>query len=107
MPDVTLKLHRRRRQRVVFREGERGGEDASFEGCSLGALDQAFPVEHVILGAWPGDDALGAVVRQVLVLRQEPFVCCGCHVVRMLLAGGGVGRLQFWVAIFRRVWDYE
>ncbi len=79
MPHVALKLHRRRRQRVVLGEGERGGEDAALERRVSGALQQALPREQVVLVARACHDAVGALLGQVAVLGQQPLVRRGCH----------------------------
>lgn len=74
MPDVGEELHRRRRQRVVLGELELGGEDAALERRALGALDEAFPVQEVVLGDGAGRDALGRVVGERAVLLEEAAV---------------------------------
>lgn len=74
VPDVGEELHRRRRQRVVLGELELGGEDAALERRALGALDEAFPVQEVVLGDGAGRDALGRVVGERAVLLEEAAV---------------------------------
>lgn len=73
MPDVGEELHGRRRERVVLGELQRGGEDAALKGGALGALDEALPVQQVVLGDGAGGDALGGVVCEGAVfLEQTP-----------------------------------
>ena len=81
MPHVAIKLHRRRRKRVIFGKGERCREDPPFKRGALRSLNQTFPVEHVILVSWPGDDSIWTIVGQVLVFRQKPLLCRRCHSV--------------------------
>lgn len=61
VPDLADEAHRRRRQRVVFREAQLGGEDAAFEGGAFGALDERFPDEQVVFRYGAGGDAVGRV----------------------------------------------
>lgn len=71
MPDATAdKLHRRWTERVVLGELQLGGENAALERRAFGALDQRFPVEHVILGDGAGGDAVGGVGGEVFVFVE-------------------------------------
>lgn len=79
MPDVGEEAHRGRGERVVLGEFELGREDAALEGGALGPLDEALPVQHVVLGDGPGGDALGGVVGEGAVLLEQPAL------------GGGLG----------------
>lgn len=79
VPHVGEELHGRRRERVVLGEFQLGGEDAAFKGRALGALDEAFPVEEVVLGDGAGGDALGGAVCESAVFLEEAPV------------GGGLG----------------
>lgn len=79
VPHVGEELHGRRRERVVLGEFQLGGEDAAFKGRALGALDEAFPVEEVVLGDGAGGDALGGAVCEGAVFLEEAPV------------GGGLG----------------
>jgi hypothetical protein len=81
---VADKLHRRRRQRVVAREAQLGGEDAPLKGRALGPLDEGFPVQEVVLGHGAGRDAFGGVVGEGAVLLEEAAVGGGLR-----HAGGG------------------
>lgn len=74
MPHVGEELHRRRRERVVLGELELGGKHAALERRALGALDQAFPAEQVVLGDGAGGDALGRVVGEGAVFLEEAAV---------------------------------
>lgn len=67
-------LHGRRAQRIVFWELELGCKDTTLEGSTSGALDQSFPVEHVILRDGASRDALGWVCGKVLVLVKETLL---------------------------------
>jgi hypothetical protein len=49
MPHVDEELHGWRGQGVVLGELELGGEDAALKGRLLGSLDEAFPMEEVVL----------------------------------------------------------
>ena len=71
MPDLAQELHGWRGERVVFGEAQLGGEDAAFEGGALGALDQGFPVEEVVLRDGAGRDAFWGVVGQGAVFLEE------------------------------------
>lgn len=80
VPDATAdELHRRWAERVVFGELELCCEDATFEGCFFRALDQSFPVEHVIFGDWAGGDSLWWVGGEVLVLVEQALLGDGRH----------------------------
>lgn len=79
MPHVSEKLHRRRRQRIVLGELELCGKHSALKGSSLGALDEAFPVQQVVLGDGAGGDAFGRVVCESAVFLEEAAV------------GGGLG----------------
>lgn len=71
MPDASAnEFHRRWAEGVVAWELELGGENSAFEGCFFGALDQRFPVEHVIFGNWAGGYALGWVCGKVFVFVE-------------------------------------
>lgn len=75
MPHAAAdELHSRRAQRVVSGEFEFGCEDAAFEGGALRALDQCFPVEHVIFGDGACGDAFGWVGREVFVFVEEALL---------------------------------
>lgn len=71
MPNLAQKAHARRRERVVFRKTELGGEDAAFEGGAFGALDQRFPDEEVVFRHRTGRDAIGRVGGQEAVFLEE------------------------------------
>jgi len=73
VPDVALKLHGRRHERVIFGEFELGREDTAFVWCSFRALDHGLPEEEVILVDWACCDALRWVGCEVLVLLEETF----------------------------------
>jgi hypothetical protein len=75
MPQIHQKLHGWRRKRVVLRELELGGKHTALKGCVLGTLDQAFPVEDVVLGDGPCGDALWRVVCERAILLQEASLC--------------------------------
>lgn len=100
MPHVTFKLHRRRRERVVPWEGERGREHAAFKRCPLGALDQAFPVEQVVFVARTGDNAVGTVGAEVAVFGQESFMRGCCHFLFSEVWDG----VLFGVNAWRQAW---
>jgi hypothetical protein len=73
-------LHSRWAQRVVLGEFELCGEDTTLERGTSGALDQSFPVEHVIFGDWACGDALGRVGGEVLVFVEQALLRDGgCH----------------------------
>lgn len=96
VPHVGEELHGRRRERVVLGEAQLGGEDAALKGCALGALDEALPVQQVVLGDGAGGDALGGVVGEGAVLLEEAAVGGGlghggCD-VRLARGAGGGGR---------------
>ena len=74
MPDVDEELHGGRGEWVVLWELELGGEHAAFEGRVLGPLNEAFPVEDVVLGDGAGCDAFGRVVGQGAILLQQAAV---------------------------------
>ena len=76
MPDVHEELHARGRQRVVLWELQLGGEDAALERRVLGPLDEALPVEEVVLGDGAGGDAVRGVVGQGAVFLEEAPVRC-------------------------------
>lgn len=69
--DVDEELHGGRGERVVLGELELGGEDAALEGCALRSLDEALPVEEIVLGDGAGGDTLGRVVGEGAVLLEE------------------------------------
>lgn len=79
MPHIGEKLHRRRRQRIVLGKLELCGKDAALKGSSFGPLDEAFPVQQVVLGDGAGGDAFGRVVCEGAVFLEEAAV------------GGGLG----------------
>lgn len=76
MPDVHEELHARGRKRVVLWELQLSGEDAALERRVFGALDEAFPVEEVVLGDGAGGDAVRGIVGQSAVLLEEAPVRC-------------------------------
>ncbi len=76
MPHLAQKLHRRRREGVVFWETQLGGEYAALKGRALGPLDECFPVKKVVFGYRTGGDALGRVVGEGAVFLQEAAVGC-------------------------------
>lgn len=88
MPNVDEELHLWRRERVIFWELEFRGEDAVFEGCALGTLDQRFPDEHVVFADGAGGDAFGRVRGQPFVFFEEAFGSGGGH------CGGFVGGIR-------------
>ena len=71
VPDLTQEAHFWRVERVVAREGERGGEDAAGKGGLFGAADQRFPSEEVVFGEGAGGDAVGGRGEEVLVFLEE------------------------------------
>ena len=71
MPHIRQKLHFRRREGVVFRKLELGGEYTAFEWCALGALNKCFPEEHVIFGYWAGGYAFWGVGAERFVLFEK------------------------------------
>ena len=73
MPHIHDKLHLRRRERVVFWKLEFRGEDAAFEGCAFGPLNEGFPQEHVVFVDGAGGDAFGWVRGEGLVFFEEAF----------------------------------
>lgn len=80
MPDFAQKLHLGRIERIVFGEGELGGEDAAFEGRALRALDQRLPGEEVVFVDWARGDAVGWGDEKRLVFGEEAFGGdIGCH----------------------------
>lgn len=79
MPDVALKLHGRRHERVVFGKFELGGENTAFVWSSLRPLDHGFPEKEIIFVDGAGSDALGRVGGEVLVLLEESLRCDGVH----------------------------
>lgn len=104
MPHVGEELHGRRSKGIVLGELELGGEDTALEGGALGALDEALPVQEVVLGDGAGGDALGGVVGEGAVLLEEAPVggglghgggCAG-----RVLRGMGEARLGgYWVEV--------
>ena len=81
MPHLPQKPHRRWIQRVILRELEFGGENATFEGCAVWALDQSFPEEDVVFGDGAGGDAVGGGGGEEFVFVEEAAGCdCGGHV---------------------------
>jgi hypothetical protein len=79
MPHIRDELHLRRRERIVLGKLEFGGEDAAFERCAFGALDQGFPEEHVVFGDGTRGYAFGWVGGEGFVLFEEAFGGAGCH----------------------------
>jgi hypothetical protein len=79
VPDVSKEAHGRWRERIVLWELELCGEDAALERRALGALDEALPVQQVVLGDWAGGDAVWRVVGEGAVFLEEAPV------------GGGLG----------------
>ena len=77
----TNEPHRRRIQRVVFRELEFGGEDPAFVRCALGPLDHGFPSEYVVFGHGTGGDPVGRGGEQGAVFLEEALCvhCRGCR----------------------------
>lgn len=71
MPDIAQELHARRVQRVILGELELGGEEAAFERGAVGALDQGFPKEDIVLGDGPGGDAVRGRGGQGAVFVEE------------------------------------
>lgn len=71
MPDVAEEPHAGRVERVVLGELELGGEDAALEGSAVGALDEGFPEEDVVLGDGARGDAVGRGGGQGAVLVEE------------------------------------
>lgn len=76
------KLHRRWAERVVFGEFELSSEYSALERSATRALNQGFPVEHVIFRHWARGDALRWVGGEVLVfVKQALLGDCGSHFV--------------------------
>lgn len=102
MPHIGNELHLGRGERIVLGEPELGGEDAAFERCAFGALDQSFPEKHVVFGDGAGGYAFRGVGGEGFVLFEEAFGGAGCHGMVDVCGAwegcGGVGRGQV-------VWD--
>lgn len=80
MPYVTEKFHHRRRERVVWRKGQGGGEYPAGVGCAFGPGDQRFPHQQVGFGDGTGGYAVGWRGGEEFVLLEEAFVGeGGCH----------------------------
>jgi hypothetical protein len=71
VPHAVQEAHLGRLQRVVLGEAQLGLEDAALEGRALGPLKERDPDEEVVLVARTGDDALGRVGGERLVLVHE------------------------------------
>ena len=75
MPDSSSdEFHRWWTERVIFGEFELGCEYATFKWRAFGALDQGFPVEHVIFRDWACGDALRWVCGEIFVFMEETFL---------------------------------
>ena len=75
VPHATSnELHSRRAQGVVSRELQLRCENAALEGGFLGALDQGFPMEHVILGDGACSDTLRWVGGEVFVFVEKALL---------------------------------
>lgn len=78
------KFHGRGAQRIIFGELKLGSKDATLEWGPLGALDQGFPVEHVIFGYRACSDAIWRVRGEVFVLVEKALLGdAGCHICRL------------------------
>ena len=93
MPHLAQKPHRRRRQRIIFRKAQLGGEKAAFKGRVFGALDQRFPDEDVVFR----DRARGYAVRgrggeEAVFVEEAPGGDggWGCHFFFFFLGGGSL-----------------
>jgi len=73
MPQLARKPHTRRRERIVLWKLQLGREDAAFEGCAFGPLDQRFPDEHVVFVDWACGYSFRGVVGEVFVFLEEAF----------------------------------
>lgn len=73
MPHLSDKLHFGGRKRVVFWEFQLSGEDAAFERCAFGSLDQCFPDEHVVFTDGTGGYAFWWVGGERAVFFKEAF----------------------------------
>lgn len=79
VPHIGEEAHGGRGERVVLGELQLGREDAALKGGLLRTLDEAFPVEEIILGHRAGGDAFRGVVCEGAVFLEEAPV------------GGGLG----------------
>ena len=111
MPHLAQKPHHRRRERIVSRKPQFGGEHAAFERGALGALDQRFPDVEVVFGDGTGGYAVRWVRGEELVFLKEAFGCyCGRHFWRFVVGdefgwrGGVVGLVWWWWFWRRRGW---
>jgi hypothetical protein len=48
VPHIGKEAHRWRGKRIVLWKLELSGKDTALEGSTLGALDEAFPVEEIV-----------------------------------------------------------
>lgn len=86
MPYATSdKLHRRRAQGVVPWELQFRCEDAALEGGFFRALDQGFPIKHVIFGDGTCGDTLWWVGGEVLVFVEKALLSDGGRHFRCLI----------------------
>lgn len=80
MPDASAdEFHRRGAERIISGELELCGENTAFERRFFGALNQSFPVEHVIFGDGAGSDSLWWVGGEVFVFVEQAFLGDGRH----------------------------
>lgn len=109
MPHVGEKLHRRRRQRIVLGKLELCGKNAALKGSSFGALDEAFPVQQVVLGDGAGGDAFGRVVCEGAVFLEEAAVGGGLghggRMTRERMEKSGRGKREERMSFFWWFWD--
>jgi hypothetical protein len=82
MPHLPKEPHTWRRKRIILRKLQLSGKQTAFERCSLGSLNQRFPVEQVVFGDGSGGDAFWGIVGQGAVfLQQATLRGCGCHLL--------------------------
>lgn len=94
MPHSTAnKLHRWWAERVVFREFELSCEYSTLKRGASRALDQGFPVEHVIFRHWARSDALRWVGGEVLVFVEQALL--GDRGSHFMEFGGESPRVEF------------
>ena len=86
VPHATSdKFHRRRAQGVVSWELQLCCENAALEGGFFWALNQGFPIEHVIFGDGTGGDTLWWVGGEVLVFVEKALLSDGGRHFRYLI----------------------
>ena len=71
MPDLAQKPHTGRIQGIILGKLQLGGEDAAFEGSTVGTLDESFPEEDVVFGDGAGGYAVGGRGGEGFVFVEE------------------------------------